>query len=422
MVLHRLSVVLVAAALASVGGCGTGDPGNTGAPVQGGDDQGPAAPDAPGHDESGDAPAGELDLPPVASLTAGEWLRGDLHIHSDHSADASNNPITKITGLAESVGMDFLGLSDHDNHVEGAVAEHTWSDPAFVSSPLIMLYGAEWTTHRGHGNTFSARPYDHQQLYDLRDDFDARIAAFVKEAGIHLSANHPGNGDSFSFSYDMVHSIEVWNSAIWATNEGAVTIWDDLLKSGRDLTGRGGSDSHHGYPEPGDTPVPNSIQAGGNNVGTPTTWVFATERSAAAVVEALTNGRVSISANPHAPRVEFTADVDGDGEADMMMGDNIVPTGDAVTFHVELLGGSAGLLPYTVQVVRDGADFTSLTIAPGQTTVTFVDNPPAGQRSYYRVEVTGLPVPYPEVPGASALSGNMIALSNPIYFNFDPDY
>ena len=79
-----------------------------------------------------------------------------------------------------------------------------------------MLYGAEWTTHRGHGNTFSARPYDHQQLYDLRDDFDARIAAFVKEAGIHLSANHPGNGDSFSFSYDMVHSIEVWNSAIWA--------------------------------------------------------------------------------------------------------------------------------------------------------------------------------------------------------------
>lgn len=234
--------------------------------------------------------------------------------------------------------------------------------------------------------------------------------------------NHPGNGDSFSFSYDMVHSIEVWNSAIWATNEGAVTIWDDLLKSGRDLTGRGGSDSHHGYPEPGDTPVPNSIQAGGNNVGTPTTWVFATERSAAAVVEALTNGRVSISANPHAPRVEFTADVDGDGEADMMMGDNIVPTGDAVTFHVELLGGSAGLLPYTVQVVRDGADFTSLTIAPGQTTVTFVDNPPAGQRSYYRVEVTGLPVPYPEVPGASALSGNMIALSNPIYFNFDPDY
>ena len=48
-------------------------------------------------------------------------------------------------------------------------------------------------------------------------------------------------------------------------------------------------------------------------VGTPTTWVFARERTPEAVVEALDQGRVSVSANPNAERVEFYADSDADG-------------------------------------------------------------------------------------------------------------
>jgi hypothetical protein len=38
------------------------------------------------------------------------------------------------------------------------------------------------------------------------------------------------------------------------------------------------------------------------------------------------------------------------------------------------------------------------------------------------VQVEGPPTPYPEVPGAAARSGNMVALSNPIYFNFEPNF
>jgi hypothetical protein len=130
-------------------------------------------------------------LPPVASLTDGVWLKGDLHLHSRHSHDSSNNSGAKIISFAESVGFDYLCITDHDNHVQGDVAHHTWTDPEFTSKSVLLLYGAEWTTTRGHGNIFSARPYDQQRLYDVRDQRDIVIGAVKKELGVHLSPTIP---------------------------------------------------------------------------------------------------------------------------------------------------------------------------------------------------------------------------------------
>jgi hypothetical protein len=42
------------------------------------------------------APTEDGPLPPIASLTDGVWLKGDLHVHSRHSKDSSNNPEAKI--------------------------------------------------------------------------------------------------------------------------------------------------------------------------------------------------------------------------------------------------------------------------------------------------------------------------------------
>jgi hypothetical protein len=362
-------------------------------------------------------------IPPVASLDDGVWMKGDLHLHSRHSKESTNNPVSKIIRFAEKVGMDYIALTDHDNHVNGDVAHHSWADPEYRSRSLVLLYGAEWTTHRGHGNVFSARPYDHQRLYDVRDARDARILAVKKALGVHLSANHPIGKDNFGFSYDIADSLEVWNSALWPKNANAIMIWDDMLKSGRKLTGRGGSDAHHGIPDTPEQTRPQSAQATSNYVGTPTTWVFARSRSPQAVVDALTNGRVSVSANPYAPRVEFYADRDGDGRMDMMMGDNSAPTGRPVHFRVKLVGGTiAPGASYTITVVKDGEQLGTFKASGPAPVVDFDDTPATGVRTYYRVEVKGTPTPYPEVPGAMALSGDMIGLSNPIYFNFDPDF
>jgi hypothetical protein len=368
------------------------------------------------------APAELGQLPPVASLIDGVWLKGELHVHSRHSKESSNNPVSKIISFSLSVGMDYVCITDHDNHVDGDVAHNTWADPEFRSDSLLLLYGAEWTTTRGHGNVFSARPYDHQRLYDVRDQRDVVVGAIKKELGIHLSANHPSGKDHFGYSYDMVNSIEVWNSAIWSKNANAIMIWDDMLSSGRKLTGRGGSDAHHGSPETPDKATKNSYQAKANYVGTPTTWVFATARTVQAVVDALTNGRVSVSANPFAPRVEFYADLDGDKKMDMMMGDNVRATGKPVKFRVQLTGKTVADSTYTVSVIKNGNPFTTLLVTGKQHMVEFNDTPATVGRTYYRVEVTGPSTPYPQVPGSMALSGNMVGLSNPIYFNFDPNF
>jgi hypothetical protein len=368
------------------------------------------------------APTDPGPLPPIASLTDGVWLKGELHVHSRHSKESSNNPISKIIAFSKSAGIDFICITDHDNHVEGDVAHNTWADPEFHSDSVLLLYGAEWTTTRGHGNVFSARPYDHQRLYDVRDQRDIVVGAIVKELGIHLSANHPSGKDHFGYSYDMVKSIEVWNSVIWSKNANAIMIWDDMLSSGRKLTGRGGSDAHHGTPETPDKATKNSYQAKANYVGTPTTWVFATTRTSQAVVDALTNGRVCVTANPYTPRVEFLADLDQDGKMDMMMGDNAKATGKPVKFRVQLTGNTNPDSTYTVNVIKNGNPFNTYSAKGKMPVVEFTDTPIAIGRTYYRVEVQGPVPPYPQLPGSAGLNGNMLGLSNPLYFNFDPNF
>lgn len=353
-------------------------------------------------------------LPPIASLTEGEWMKGDLHVHSSYSSeggyDPQRHPISKIKAFAKSVGFGFIGITDHDNHVLGDVQHNTWADTAFKSdNSLLMLYGAEWTTTRGHGNVFSAKPYDHQKFYDVRDQRDADIAKVKKELGIHLSANHPaGPKDHFGFSYDLVDAMEVWNSCLWTKNANSNLIWEDMLASGRRITARGGSDVHR----------PSDL----NYIGTPTTWVFAAKHDAQSVVDALVNGRVSISANPYAPRVEFYADINEDGKMDMMMGDNAKSTGKPIKFRVELKGNVKTDSTYTVNVIKDGRKFGSYKMQGSNPIVEFTDTPKLTERMYYRLIVEGPATDYPEVPKSAKVTGNMVALSNPIYFNFDPKF
>lgn len=360
-------------------------------------------------------------IPPVASLTDGVWLKGDLHLHSRHSTESSNNTVARIVGFAETNGFDFLAITDHDNHVAGDVAHHTWADPELRSDKVILLYGAEWTTHRGHGNVFAARPYDHQRLYDVRDQRDVRIMAVKKALGVHLSANHPYGKDNFGFSYDLVDSIEVWNSVLWPKNAAALAVWDDMLRSGRKLTGRGGSDAHHGVPPTPAQATRNSGEASANYVGTPTTWVFAKARTAQAVMDALAGGRVAVSAGPNAPRAELSVDLDGDGRADIMMGDNVRASGKPVRFRLKLVGGPADAA-YAVTVIKDGATLSTLKTQGADAIVEFTDTPALGVRSYYRVQVEGPQALYPQVPAAASLGGPMVALSNPVFFGFDPDF
>jgi len=77
----------------------------------------------------------------------------------------------------------------------------------------------------------------------------------------------------------------------------------------------GGSDRHvkpfRGEPAPDD-------------LGTPTTWVYARELSTAGILEGIRAGHVFISASPQGPQLFLSAAVDSDHTGQNMMGDEIV--------------------------------------------------------------------------------------------------
>ena len=110
---------------------------------------------------------------PNSNAPAGEWLKGDLHLHSAHSNDALDDPEDVVIAKAEALGMDYFVFTDHDNHVQGHIA--TWADPAYHSDKMVLLYGVEWTTAHGHANVFGTAPWDHLRLYALRDQLPARV-------------------------------------------------------------------------------------------------------------------------------------------------------------------------------------------------------------------------------------------------------
>jgi hypothetical protein len=107
---------------------------------------------------------------------------------------------------------------------------------------------------------------------------------------------------------------------------------------------------------------------------------------------------------------------------DMMMGDNARSTGKPVKFRVQLIGNMNPEASYTVNVVKDGSKFGTFQATGKIPTAEFIDTPATLGGTYFRVTVEGPSTAYPQVPESMALSGNMVGLSNPIYFNFDPNF
>jgi len=412
--MSRVSVALLLMLLSlACGDTESGDTDSTGGP---GDSAPTADSDGPGGDtmgsdttepadtssESTDGVVPAPDAPPV-----GEWLGGDMHLHSSHSTDALDNPPDVVIARAESVGMDFFVFTDHDNHVGGAINK-TWDDPLYTSGKMVMLYGTEFTTGLGHANFFSDRPWNHEPLWALRDDPDsAKLLKVADDLGLHASINHPNNKDAWERSFDgNWGSLEVWQG-MWSmpSNEPTLSQWDQMLRAGRRMTARGGSDSHH----------QETFEADLINVGTPTTWVYSPARTGEAILGALAAGHATVSYAPDAERLDFRADTNGDGGFETIVGQSVAASGGPVTFRVEIERFVEGS-DYTLTVIQGGRVLQKVTDAPQ--VFTFTATPAAGTRTYLRVELQG-PVTKALSEAAKTLYGDRIAMTNPIYIGFD---
>ena len=259
---------------------------------------------------------------PVLSRKAG-WYRGDLHSHTHHS-DAVGS-LSDLVAAARARGLDFVAVTDHNT------SSHLPHLAAAGGDELLLIPGQEITTYYGHANAWGIQGW---QEFRCRDDATmARIIDAVHAAGALFSVNHPKyNGPPWEYSSDLPFDcVEAWQSLWAANNHQSLAFWDSLLRRGRRVVAVGGSDKHV---------PPFTGQLSFYDIGTPTTWVYAEELSTAGILGGIRAGHVFISADPQGPELYLTADADGDGLYEGMMGDEVViAAGQSVILRAQVIGG-----------------------------------------------------------------------------------
>jgi hypothetical protein len=200
-----------------------------------------------------------------------EWLACDFHSHTVHSDGALE--IVDLANLAASRGLDVLAVTDHNT-----VSHHPFLAAAGAHAGVVLVPGQEVTTDEGHANVFGDVGWI---------DFRQPAETWRREAaarGALMSVNHPWAGDC-SWRQPLREPaplVEMWHSTWDRADPEPFEDWPD-----HGSIGIGGSDFHrHGQ---------------GVVPGAPTTWVESEDRTVGAVLAAMGEGRVAISASPTSP-------------------------------------------------------------------------------------------------------------------------
>lgn len=250
------------------------------------------------------------------------WLGGDLHCHTVLSHDVWGGPGDDNTGpdeaytwgwtageqiaIAESRGLDFLAVTDH-NRTDALFL------PEYRSHRLTLLPGYEHSLAGGHAGVFAA---DRDVFRTVISEggstgFEGaaglgRFLALARERRAMVVLNHPfykrsGPTAPPTWTYPVtasmgVAAVEVWNSVWFNRSEispqisyddpAALPWWETNFLPHKRMPMVGGSDNHW-----------RSLTAIAG-VGQPTTWVHADGRTPARILAAIRAGRTTVSAQP----------------------------------------------------------------------------------------------------------------------------
>ena len=262
---------------------------------------------------------------------AAEWLAGDDHVHTCYSHDAycpqtdppqdaetfysSFGTVEQRFTEAAAKGLHFLVISDHDD-------VRAWSDPGFGTHGVTGVQAYEWSLSGGHAQMLGARThYGDGDPGATADALNADGGLFQANHPSYRAGSLPATCEEMAAPGTPLHwqlgftvqpdTIEVWNAT--SLIPPAELYWECWLQRGVRIPITAGSDSH-GATQP--------------NIGMPTTWVLAEDRSEAAILEALRLGRTTLSRLPPGRgggRLLLEADRDRDGTYESTIGDTVTP-------------------------------------------------------------------------------------------------
>lgn len=253
------------------------------------------------------------------------WLKGDLHCHTIHSDGL--NTVDEIVASAIERSLDFLAVTDHNtntHHEDLARLSHL---------PIILIPGEEVTTYWGHANMWGLREWIDFRCADAASM--QAVQRFVLRRGGLISVNHPKSvGPPWLFEgWSGYPCMEVWQAPWRFYNWESLERWDDMLRRGERVVAVGGSDVHS---------IPPQRPMHPHGLGNPCTWVRTRGGpSEASILDGIRRGHVSICDDPNGAQLILTADENGDGRFEKMMGDTVEATeGQRVSFRVWTNGGS----------------------------------------------------------------------------------
>lgn len=198
---------------------------------------------------------------------SGTWLRGNVHAHTTES-DGTRPPKDVIDDYAAR-GYDFLAISDHDTLVD---PDEYRPQTGMVLVPAVEVSsGGPHLQHVG-ASTVVDPDEDRQAVVDAIDEHDD-FAVANHPKWLHEFEHWPREELARTEGFD---GIEIYNGLIQrhAGAARATDRWDWLLSKGHRLWGVAADDSHRG----GD------VEQGW-------TVVQSDERTPAAILDALRNGR-----------------------------------------------------------------------------------------------------------------------------------
>lgn len=321
------------------------------------------------------------------------WYRGDLQSHTHHSDGTGS--LADLAAAARARGLDFVAVTEHNT------VSHLPHLAQAGGDDLLLIPGQEITTYYGHANAWGIQGW---QEFRCRDSATmARIIDAVHASGGLFSVNHPkDNGPAWEYSHDLPFDcVEAWQG-VWAwNNDQSLAFWDNLLRQGRRVVAVGGSDKHV---------APFTGETRPYDLGTPTTWVYAGELSAAGILSGIQAGHVFISADPQGPELYLAADTGGDGLYRVMMGDEATYVASLlarrpVMLRAQVVGGRGLVLR-----IVSGEEVKTVPVESDDFTHRWQAKPKGD--TFYRLELVE--------PSGGEVGRNLAALvrralSNPIY-------